>query len=386
MELLYLGFYLPTNLVARHPQLNGAGQLWESRLLHNLHINSVIRTVSILDRKIQLEKSDHENPNHYFLQGKFSKDIQAPLSFSDLREKYIAWRKQGWKPECFFVYNSHPIGNAFVRFLAKNDPDIKRILFFLDSKYFGEEIGFFKRLRLRLKPFHWFDEAMIPYFHGIASASFSSKRFCDDRHIPWHWFPGGAQADDLLENVGSPNMDGIKQIGYFGSHSDYAGLRELIDAFKNNANLPLTLSIAGEGSQTKELQESTASDPRIQWVGFFNERRDLGQWASSCHVFVNPRPSGYGNENNFPSKVFDYMQLGRCVLSSVTPTLKHAFGDSMIWYDAKHPQALSKALVDISEMSTTDLLRKGEVLREKYSQDYSWSGTVNNLKDWIRNL
>ena len=386
MNFFYLGFYLPMNLVLRYPQLNGAGQLWESRLLHNLRINSEIRTVSIADRKMQLVEADYENPNHYFLKGKFSKDIQAALSFFELRKKYIGWRRQGWKPEYFFVYNSHPIGNAFVRFLAKNDPDVKRILFFLDSKYFGEEIDLFKRLRLRLKPFNWFDEDMFPYFQGIASASFSSKKFCDDRRIPWHWFPGGAQADGLLEKVGRPNMDGIKQIGYFGSHSDYAGLPELIEAFKNNANLPLTLSIAGEGSKTKELRESTASDPRIQWVGFFNERRDLGQWASSCHVFVNPRPARYGNDNNFPSKVFDYMQLGRCVLSSITPTLKHAFGDSMIWYDAKYPQALSQALVNISQMSTYDLIRQGEDFREKYSQNYSWSETVSDLKEWIRSL
>lgn len=80
------------------------------------------------------------------------------------------------------------------------------------------------------------------------------------------------------------------------------------------------------------------------------------------------------------------MQLGRCVLSSITPTLKHAFGDSMIWYDAKYPQALSQALVNISQMSTYDLIRQGEDFREKYSQNYSWSETVSDLKEWIRSL
>jgi hypothetical protein len=58
----------------------------------------------------------------------------------------------------------------------------------------------------------------------------------------------------------------------------------------------------------------------------------------------------------------------------------------MIWYDAKCPQALSQALVDISQMSTTDLICKGEDLREKYSQNYSWSETVSNLKEWISSL
>jgi hypothetical protein len=121
-------------------------------------------------------------------------------------------------------------------------------------------------------------------------------------------------------------------------------------------------------------------------VGFFEERSDLGHWASGCHVLVNPRPAGFGNTNNFPSKLFDYQQLGRAVLSSTTPTLQHAFGDTLIWYDAGNPLGLSQALVSISERSTADIMQKGEELRDKYSAVYSWNETVKNLQQWISSL
>ena len=150
--------------------------------------------------------------------------------------------------------------------------------------------------------------------------------------------------------------------------------------------MPLILSIAGEGVQTSELRQRTSSDPRIEWVGFFKERSDLGHWASGCHVLVNPRSTGYGNTNNFPSKIFDYVQLGRPVLSSTTPTLKHAFGDAMTWYDAENPHALSQALVGIAQRSVADLLGEGEALRGKYCPIYSWDETVHNLEQWMTKI
>ena len=228
MKIFYLGFWLPPSLVHRYPQQNGAGQLWESRLLRSLNHGSELRIASVVDRKLDLVDAERQTPGHLLLQGRFGKDLQSYPSFLKLRQTYLHWRRQGWKPDHFVVYNSHPVGNAFTRFLAKYDPDVKRILLFLDSKYFGKKLKLFKRLRLKFKPLYWRDEAMLPYFHGVAAASLSSQRFCQDRGIPWHWFPGGAQADGLLDKVLSPQPEGTKQIGYFGSHADYAGLRDLL--------------------------------------------------------------------------------------------------------------------------------------------------------------
>lgn len=227
---------------------------------------------------------------------------------------------------------------------------------------------------------------MLSFFNGVASASLSSERFCRDLNIPWCWFPGGAQSDGLLDAVQTPPANGVTRIGYFGSHSDYAGLKDLLDAFMAASHLKLELSIAGEGSKTGDLKRYAKADPRIEWVGFFNERKDLGRWASSCHVLVSPRPAGFGNENNFPSKVFDYVQLGRPVLSSMTPTLEHAFGDSMMWYDADIPNALSEALRVLSEKNIAELLQQGEDLRDKFAQSFSWGKRVQGLKKWIQEI
>jgi len=383
MNAFYLGFWLPPSLVARYPQTNGAGQLWESRFLQNISSDAELRIASIVDRKLALADAEKANPEHLLLQGRFGKDLQAYPSFCELRKKYVGWRRKGWKPDFFVVYNSHPIGNAFTRFLAKYDPDVKRILLFLDGRDFGKHLSPLKRLRLKLKPLHWCDETMLPYFHGVASASLSSEHFCRERSIPWHWFPGGAQADGLLDRVQAPPSDGPIRIGYFGSHSDYAGLKDLLDAFAANPDLDLVLSIAGEGSKTGDLKQRVASDPRIEWVGFFKERKDLGHWASSCHMLVNPRPAGYGNDNNFPSKVFDYLQLGRPILSSITPTLQHAFGDSVMWYDADRPQALSEALARVSQKSISLLIQDGANLRDEYAQRFSWEEQIGSLKEWM---
>ena len=386
MNVFYLGFWLPPGLVARHPQTNGAGQLWEGRFLENLGDDTNSRFASIVDRKLELSGVKGADPKHLLLQGRFGKDLQAYPSFCELRKKYVHWRRQGWKPDYFVVYNSHPIGNAFTHFLSKHDPDVKRILLFLDSRHFGKHLSLRKRLRFKLKPLHWRDEVMLPCFHGVTSASFSSERFCRDHNIPWHWFPGGVEEDGLLDSVQTPPSNGVTRIGYFGSHSDYAGLKDLLDAFANNPHLKLELSIAGEGSKTGDLKRYAADNPRIEWVGFFKERKDLGLWASGCHVLVNPRPAEYGNDNNFPSKIFDYIQLGRLVLSSVTPTLQHAFGESLMWYDADKPNALSEVLERVSQIKISLLIQDGINLRDRYTKRFSWKEQIGSLKEWMRQI
>ena len=386
MNVFYLGFWLPPGLVARHPQTNGAGQLWEGRFLENLGDDTNSRFASIVDRKLELSGVKGADPKHLLLQGRFGKDLQAYPSFCELRKKYVHWRRQGWKPDYFVVYNSHPIGNAFTHFLSKHDPDVKRILLFLDSRHFGKHLSLLKRLRFKLKPLHWRDEVMLPCFHGVTSASFSSERFCRDHNIPWHWFPGGVEEDGLLDSVQTPPSNGVTRIGYFGSHSDYAGLKDLLDAFANNPHLKLELSIAGEGSKTGDLKRYAADNPRIEWVGFFKERKDLGLWASGCHVLVNPRPAEYGNDNNFPSKIFDYIQLGRLVLSSVTPTLQHAFGESLMWYDADKPNALSEVLERVSQIKISLLIQDGINLRDRYTKRFSWKEQIGSLKEWMRQI
>ena len=382
-RVLYLGFWLPPSLAKRYPSLNVAGQLWESRLLENLSAATDIRKVSILDRKIILDQKGGVSPSHAFLPSRLSKDLQAPLSYYGLKKIYQKWRREGWKPECVLVYNTHPVWNAFVRFLSRHDPEIKRILILLDSNQFSQKTGLLKRIRYRLKPFHWSDEAMLSQFHGIASASFSSKAYCEEHQIPWHWFPGGIQGDGLLERVSKPQAAGPVKLGYFGSHSDYAGLKQLLEAFLQVKDPKLKLSIAGEGAKTEELKKLSSSDERVEWVGFFKEREDLGHWASQCHVLVNPRPAGYGNENNFPSKMFDYVQFGRPIISSQTETLKHAFGDTPIWYNAQDKMGLVNLLSNIEIMDIEELIKKHSIISKNIIQTYCWTETVKDLKMWI---
>jgi hypothetical protein len=84
--------------------------------------------------------------------------------------------------------------------------------------------------------------------------------------------------------------------------------------------------------------------------------------------------------------MFDYVQLGRTVLSSKTETLGHAFGDSVIWYDAEAPRALLKSLEDISRMSLDHLFAAGERMCIQHSGNYEWNPSVQRLQSWIGNL
>jgi hypothetical protein len=86
MDIFYLGFWLPPDLVQRYPALNGAGQLWEGRLLQNLSSEVDWRTTSILDRKIKLTDANRQDRRPLKLVPKLGKELQAITSYLELRK------------------------------------------------------------------------------------------------------------------------------------------------------------------------------------------------------------------------------------------------------------------------------------------------------------
>jgi hypothetical protein len=54
-----------------------------------------------------------------------------------------------------------------------------------------------------------------------------------------------------------------------------------------------------------------------------------------------------------------------------------------MWYDADKPNALSEALVRVSQKRISLLKQDGANLRDKYAQRFSWEEQIGSLKEWM---
>lgn len=130
---------------------------------------------------------------------------------------------------------------------------------------------------------------------------------------------------------------------YSGSMHKWGGVNTLIKALKLIKRKDLEVWISGPGDR-KDIEIAALNDNRIKILGLLNDRQ-LSKCYNYADIFLNPRPvKMYGNELNFPSKLFDYLAWQKPIISTWTKGLSpeyrnvlHTFKDT--------PSDLAKAML-----------------------------------------
>src|SRR5205823_8047906 len=103
--------------------------------------------------------------------------------------------------------------------------------------------------------------------------------------------------------------------GYFGALAAHSGVIPLVESFLASG-LESSLHICGHGRLGDTLVHLAERDARLKFHGLLPSTEDCLRLAQSWDVLVNPRPAMQGNENNFPSKIFEYALCVRAILTT----------------------------------------------------------------------
>jgi len=107
---------------------------------------------------------------------------------------------------------------------------------------------------------------------------------------------------------------------YSGSLGKWGGISVLLDALRHIDSDEFEVLVSGPG-MTKENLRRVNGDSRVVFLGMLGERQ-LAEAYASIDVFLNPRPTRIsGSENNFPSKLLDYLGWGKPIISTWTDGL-----------------------------------------------------------------
>lgn len=107
---------------------------------------------------------------------------------------------------------------------------------------------------------------------------------------------------------------------YSGSLGKWGGVLTLLDALDKIDSDDFNVAISGPGIIPK-IYKRIKADKRVTFLGVLEEN-ELSSAYASADVFLNPRPTKISmGENNFPSKLLDYLAWGKPIISTWTDGL-----------------------------------------------------------------
>lgn len=387
-RLLYLGNALPPGVSDLFPECQPAGHLVETSMVQSVEPWFEVRSVGCsgldLDHLPPLASASLGLPNALNLTDRPPEIFYRWRSLWRLQRAYRRWLAEGWRPDVILVCNLSPIYDAFIRRLKRQPDPPLLALYLADSATLGMQVKWSKRLRYRFKPLVYPEIQMIEYFDACAAVSPSTEQLFAPRGIPWFWLPNGCEPKRALrpQEVG---IEGPIRFGYIGSLGAHAGLPDLLTFFTSKQRNSV-LHICGFGKARTEIAAVCRSNPKLE---FHEPRAPDGclQLGRTWDVLINPRPTRAGNQNNFPSKIFEYALSGRAILSSRVSGADIVLGPEAYYFDENDFAAsLDRSLEELASTPREELNRRGVALQQRLLAQYSWARQGERLGGFLKKL
>lgn len=115
-------------------------------------------------------------------------------------------------------------------------------------------------------------------------------------------------------------IQGKKIFLYSGSLGRWGGVELILDALSFLDRSDFELVLTGPTPE-RRLRQKMENDQRVRYLGLLNESELMGVYAL-VDFFINPRPTRLKDgDNNFPSKLLDYLWWKKPILSTWTDGL-----------------------------------------------------------------
>ena len=178
------------------------------------------------------------------------------------------------------------------------------------------------------------------------------------------------------KNIAEPQRTDDRKLRfmYAGTMEMVTGVDRLLAAF-STVNADCELVITGKGSLSNLVQQKAKQDPRILFRGYVSDEEYMNLLNSS-DVLINPRNMDMiENQNNFPSKVLEYLASGRRTISTKFPGWER-FKDNFIFYD--------NGIKELTELMEREILNSDDaksyyVKNREKANEYDWHHQVKRI-------
>ena len=149
----------------------------------------------------------------------------------------------------------------------------------------------------------------------------------------------------------------------------------LLKAFSQISNHSVRLKISGKGSFQKLVEDAAKQDDRITYLGCVPYEEYLSNLKQAA-VLVNPRNMNLPeNENNFPSKIMEYLATGKPIISTRFPGWEKY--NEYITFCVSTAEGLQMAL------ESAEVGKDGVKEQRKFAAGFLWSNQVKKIQSLL---
>ena len=361
MKLIMCGTVVPSEYENRIQYLSNAANRFQLNFVKEMKKECEIKVYSYLgiavDGQVQTElKQETGGAKVHFR----TADRLAGVM------RYRRAVKQALKQaDCLLTYNvtyAWMFAPALARRLGK-----KSALILAD--YSGEESyhSFARQLYAR------FQLRVIQKYDVVIGLSETTRRYLKPNQR-FLCVEGGIDQDvyDYFGQVSAEDQqheDGITTYMYAGILEPVTGVDMLLKAFSQISNPSVRLKISGKGSFQKLVEDTAKQDERITYLGCVPYEEYLSN-LKQADVLVNPRNMNLPeNENNFPSKIMEYLATGKPIISTRFPGWEK-YNEYIDFCDSTEDGLMTA-------LEAADVGRERE--QRKFAAGFLWSNQVKKI-------
>lgn len=219
----------------------------------------------------------------------------------------------------------------------------------------------------------------------LVGLSENTKRFCG-KNQKFICIEGGVKWKDYAD-IPAPIYEENQPITimYSGLLSQVTGvdlLLQVIDRFEKSGKYvnKIRWIISGKGPMMDEVTEFANKHTDVEYIGSVPYEQYVN-YLTRAHIYVNPRNMHLPeNQNNFPSKMIEYLAMGRVIVSTKFAGWEK-FQENAYYCETDADDM--KRMVDYVLDNYTEVFPALFEVNRKKAEEYTW---YNNIKKIFQNI
>lgn len=190
---------------------------------------------------------------------------------------------------------------------------------------------------------------------------------------------GLAECGDIRRNKTTE----IRTLLYTGTLEAFAGVADLVEAFRRTTSPNFRLVICGAGSLKDMITLATKEDTRIIFRGLI-PREEAVKLQRSSTLLVNPRkPNNEITKYSFPSKTMEYLSSGTPMLGYKLEGIPEEYYEHYYTIDELDINSLTEKMEFVLSLPESELNLKAEKARKFILQNKTTRMQVGRLLEFI---
>ena len=162
---------------------------------------------------------------------------------------------------------------------------------------------------------------------------------------------------------------------YSGLLSRVTGVDLLLNSMLSLKRQDVKLIITGKGDLEDEVREAAEKDKRIIYLGHLSYEEYMEQ-LQGADALINPRNMTLPeNQNNFPSKIMDYLATGKVIISTKFVGWEK-FKDNIFFLDSTS-EALTQRMEELEKIDNDTVYNKNR----KKAMQFIWKEQIKRILD-----